>query len=123
MEYGPRALGNRTVFASCSDPTINKWLNDRLHRTEFMPFAPVTLWEARHQCYENCSGAEHAAQFMTITFDCTDYMKKTSPAAVHIDGTIELCAWVPQKPEVPPMDVDDLLHGRRSLDHRARHDR
>ena len=28
-----------------------------------------------------------AAQFMTITFDCTDFMRRTCPAAVHIDGT------------------------------------
>jgi carbamoyltransferase len=52
-----------------------------------MPFAPVTLFEERHSCYENIDGAESAAQFMTITLDCTDYMKRTSPAAVHVDGT------------------------------------
>ena len=33
------------------------------------------------------AGAEYTAEFMTITFDCTDYMKRTSPAAVHVDGT------------------------------------
>ena len=32
-------------------------------------------------------GGEYAAQFMTLTFDCTEKMKETSPAAVHIDGT------------------------------------
>lgn len=41
----------------------------------------------RHRCYENVDGAESAAQFMTITLNCTDYMRRTSPAAVHIDGT------------------------------------
>ena len=56
-------------------------------RTEFMPFAPATLYEYREKCYKNIRGAEHAATFMTITLDCTDYMKKTSPAAVHVDGT------------------------------------
>jgi carbamoyltransferase len=35
----------------------------------------------------NVAGAEHAAEFMTMTFDCTEYMRKTCPAAVHIDGT------------------------------------
>jgi carbamoyltransferase len=66
---------------------VNQWLNKRLGRTEFMPFAPVTLWEARERCYVNTAGAEHTAEFMTVTFDCTDFMKKSCPAAVHVDGT------------------------------------
>lgn len=87
MEYGPRALGNRSILYRATDPAVNQWLNERLGRTEFMPFAPATLYEARHQCYRNMAGAELAAQFMTLTFNCTDFMKKSSPAAVHIDGT------------------------------------
>ena len=87
MEYGPRALGNRSILYHGRDPSVNLWLNERLGRTEFMPFAPVTLWEARDHCYKNIGGAEHAAEFMTITFDCTDLMKAQCPAAVHVDGT------------------------------------
>ncbi|MBC8179848.1 carbamoyltransferase, partial [candidate division KSB1 bacterium] len=87
MEYGPRALGNRTIMYQPTDPTVNKWLNERLVRTEFMPFAPVTLWEDRDNCYLNVSGAEETARFMTITFDCTDSMKKNCPAVCHVDGT------------------------------------
>jgi carbamoyltransferase len=87
MEYGPRALGNRSILYQATKPDVNQWLNQRLGRTEFMPFAPVTLFEHRHSCYKNTDGAEYAAQFMTITFDCTDQMKRESPAAVHVDGT------------------------------------
>ena len=87
MEYGPRALGNRSVLYHAREPAVNQWLNQRLGRTEFMPFAPVTLWEARERCYVNLEGAEHAAEFMTITFDCTDWMRQNCPAAVHVDGT------------------------------------
>ncbi|MFC1709273.1 carbamoyltransferase [Candidatus Omnitrophota bacterium] len=87
MEYGPRALGNRSILYHACDPKVNEWLNNNLERTEFMPFAPATLYEYRHQCYKKIEKAEYAAEFMTITFDCTDYMKKVSPAAVHIDGT------------------------------------
>ena len=87
MEYGPRALGNRTILYHAREPEVNQWLNKRLGRTEFMPFAPVTLWEARERCYVNLAGAEHTAEFMTITFDCTDFMRKSCPAAVHVDGT------------------------------------
>jgi carbamoyltransferase len=87
MEYGPRALGNRSILYHASEPEVNQWLNQRLGRTEFMPFAPATLYKERHRCYNNIDGAEHAAQFMTVTFDCTDFMKRTCPAAVHVDGT------------------------------------
>ena len=87
MEYGPRALGNRSILYQATDPTVNDWLNKRLQRTEFMPFAPVTLEEFADQCYLNLDGARDAARFMTITFDCTDWMKKHCPAVVHVDGT------------------------------------
>lgn len=87
MEYGPRALGNRSILYRATEPDVNQWLNQRLGRTEFMPFAPVTLYEQRHSCYKNIDGGDYAAQFMTITFDCTDEMKRQSPAAVHVDGT------------------------------------
>jgi carbamoyltransferase len=87
MEYGPRALGNRSILYHAREPGVNQWLNQRLGRTEFMPFAPVTLWEAAGRCYEGLAGAEHAAEFMTITFDCTPWMREHCPAAVHVDGT------------------------------------
>jgi carbamoyltransferase len=87
MEYGPRALGNRSILYQTTDRTVNDWLNKRLKRTEFMPFAPVTLKEYAGQCYKDTAGAEVPARFMTITFDCTDWMKEKCPAVVHIDGT------------------------------------
>ena len=87
MEYGPRALGNRSILYHGREPEVNQWLNQRLGRTEFMPFAPVTMWEKRHENYRGLAGAEYTAQFMTITFDCTDLMKQSCPAAVHVDGT------------------------------------
>ena len=87
MEYGPRALGHRSILYHAKEPAVNQWLNQRLGRTEFMPFAPATLYEHRASCYNNIEGADYAAQFMTLTFDCTDQMKRDCPAAVHVDGT------------------------------------
>lgn len=87
MEYGPRALGNRSILYQAKNPEVNQWLNTRLKRTEFMPFAPATLYEDRHLCYKNIEGAEQTARFMTITFDVTPQMLKDCPAAVHVDGT------------------------------------
>jgi carbamoyltransferase len=87
MEYGPRALGNRSILYHAKEPAVNQWLNQRLGRTEFMPFAPSTLYEHREACYKNIKGGEYAALFMTLTFDCTEPMKRDCPAAVHVDGT------------------------------------
>lgn len=87
MEFGPRALGNRTILYQPTDRSVNDWLNQALSRTEFMPFAPSTLGEAAGQCFRHVEGAERSARFMTITFDCTDWMKKRCEGVVHIDGT------------------------------------
>jgi len=87
MEYGPRALGNRSVLYHARQPEVNQWLNARLGRTEFMPFAPVTLADAADRCYRRLDGMRHAAEFMTITTDCTPWMREHCPAAVHVDGT------------------------------------
>ena len=87
MEYGPRALGARSILYQTSDPSVNDWLNERLKRTEFMPFAPATLSDHAHRCYRGVEGAEDSARFMTITFDCTEEMMDRSPGVVHADGT------------------------------------
>ena len=87
MEYGPRALGNRSVLYPAKEAAVNQWLNHQLGRTEFMPFAPAALASEAHRLFVNLDGCEKAAEFMTVTFDCTDEMKAKCPAAVHIDGT------------------------------------
>lgn len=87
MEYGPRALGNRSILYHARDKTVNEWLNKRLKRTEFMPFAPVVLDTFAKKCFLNLKGAEYSAKFMTITFNCSSYIKNNSPAVVHVDGT------------------------------------
>jgi carbamoyltransferase len=87
MEYGPRALGNRSILYQPTDHSVNDWLNKNLRRTEFMPFAPSTLYEYATKCYKNVSGAYDSARFMTITFQCTEWMKEHCSGVVHIDGT------------------------------------
>lgn len=88
MEYGPRALGNRSILYPAREPEVNQWLNEQLGRTEFMPFAPAVLAEAAPRLFHGIDdGCSKTAEFMTITFDCTDEMIAHSPAAVHVDGT------------------------------------
>jgi carbamoyltransferase len=87
MEYGPRALGNRSVLYEAKEPEVNLWLNHQLGRTEFMPFAPAVLANSSGELFSNLAGGERTAEFMTITFDCKEKMCVESPAAVHIDKT------------------------------------
>ena len=87
MEYGPRALGNRSILYQASDPSVNAWLNKHLKRTEFMPFAPSTIAEHAGDYYKNVEGACETAKYMTITFDCTAKCKEKQPACVHVDNT------------------------------------
>jgi carbamoyltransferase len=88
MEYGPRALCNRSILYKADDPQVNTWLNQRLKRTEFMPFAPVLLREDAPRFLEHYDAAHSvAASYMTITYDVTDLCKRTAPAIVHVDGT------------------------------------
>jgi len=88
MEYGPRALGNRSILYRAGDPKVNTWLNQQLKRTEFMPFAPVLRELDASKYLENYSSATaHTAQFMTITYRVTQRCKDEAPAVVHIDST------------------------------------
>ena len=87
MEWGPRALGNRSIFATPADATINQTLNDRLKRTEFMPFAPIVRMEDAEQWFTGVEKAPEAARFMTVSFPTTPEFKQRCPAAVHVDGT------------------------------------
>jgi len=86
MEFGPRALGNRSILYHCTDRTVNMWLNEQLGRTEFMPFAPICKMENAGALFDKI-GAEQTAEYMTITFNCSDEFKNNYPAACHIDGT------------------------------------
>jgi len=87
MEHGPRALCHRSIMYHCNDKSVNHWLNERMQRTEFMPFAPVTAVELADKCYKNWKPEHIATYYMTVTYDCYDEMIKDCPAAVHIDGT------------------------------------
>ncbi|MGE3343022.1 MAG: carbamoyltransferase C-terminal domain-containing protein [Vicinamibacterales bacterium] len=102
LELGPRALGHRTILYRTSDPAVNQWLNQRLNRTEFMPFAPVTLDAYADQCYVGLEKARASADYMTVTFDCTPAMRAQSPAVVHLDGTA--------RPQLVRPETDAFYH-------------
>ncbi len=102
MEFGPRALGNRSILYPCSDRTANDWLNHQLRRTEFMPFAPIALWEDAEEYFEIGAGEKRAAEFMTLVVPCTEKMRRECPAAVHVDGSA--------RPQLVRRDINPSVH-------------
>lgn len=88
IEYWPRALWNRSILYRANDETVHKWLNDKLKRTEFMPFAPIILEEDfKKYFFVSSQNIIYTEEFMTITYKCKDNLKIISPAVVHIDWT------------------------------------
>ncbi|MCX6701603.1 MAG: hypothetical protein NTX96_00150 [Candidatus Zambryskibacteria bacterium] len=102
QEYGPRALGHRSILCHADDPNINHSLNEKLVRTEFMPFAPVVADYQTKELFENIDGAEYTARFMTITRKCTTLMNEVGKAAVHIDNTA--------RPQIVTSNTDDSYY-------------
>jgi len=88
MEFGPRALGNRSILADAHDPAVVARLNRRVkHRDFWMPFAPAILAECADGYFENPK--RHDASTMTIAFRATERAKREIPAALHpADGTL-----------------------------------
>src|SRR6185295_1699440 len=52
MEFGPRAMGARSILARPDDPAVTETLNRRLDRSEIMPFDPVVLAEDAERVFE-----------------------------------------------------------------------
>ncbi len=101
MEYGPRALGNRSILAAPVDAKVNDWLNERLGRTEFMPFAPVVLREYVDELFKDALVTD-ALRFMTITLDVRQEWLDRMPAVCHVDGTA--------RPQVLDRESTPFLH-------------
>lgn len=89
MEYGPRALGNRSILFHALDKKINMYLNKKLNRTETMPFAPIFNLKNAKKLIKNFKQNDLiSCENMTMCVEATDLMKKMAPAAVHVDNTI-----------------------------------
>jgi carbamoyltransferase len=87
MEYGPRALGARSILANPSRRETHDLLNKRLARSEFMPFAPVIAAERAATVFDVDSVNAYACRFMTVTCNVKPQWRERIPAVVHIDGS------------------------------------
>lgn len=87
MEYGPRALGNRSILVRPDDVSVNDWLNRRLDRSEYMPFAPITMARHSSRIYAGTEPAASCLPFMTIALPVKDAQRPSHAGVVHVDGT------------------------------------
>ena len=83
-EWGPRALGNRSIVADPRRPEMKDILNRRIkHRESFRPFAPSILAEKTGEWFEQ----SHPSPFMTMAYAVKPEMRDKIPAPTHVDGT------------------------------------
>jgi carbamoyltransferase len=87
MEFGPRALGNRSLILDAREQEIIGRVNKRLNRTEFMPFAPVVLEQDFSQYFRTSNQSLQPFWYMTMTCDVLESRRSEIPAVTHIDGT------------------------------------
>jgi carbamoyltransferase len=83
-EWGPRALGNRSIVADPRRPDMKDILNARIkHREMFRPFAPSILAESTGEYFEN----SYPCPFMTQAYSVRREKRDAIPAPTHVDGT------------------------------------
>ena len=86
-EWGPRALGNRSIVADPRRPEMKDILNQRIkHRESFRPFAPSITEEATGEFFEKT----HPSPFMTFAYPVRAEKRSVIPAPTHVDGTARL---------------------------------
>ena len=87
MEFGPRALGARSILASPIDPAMQARLNELKDREDFRPVAPVVPEEVMADWFVNGSANGGKAPFMLFVYEVDPVRAACIPAAVHVDGT------------------------------------
>lgn len=83
-EYGPRALGNRSIVANPRDPDVTKRINSTVKRRPlYQPFCPSFLEDERERLFESSFKHKH----MAIAFRMKKEFWEDLPSAIHVDGT------------------------------------
>ena len=114
-EFGPRALGNRSLLADPRKPEMKDILNSRVkHRQAFRPFAPIVLAERMKEIFEG----DEDLPFMLIAKPVRPEWRDKIPAIVHVDGTarVQTVREADQSDALPPAE------GVRGADRRSRAD-
>ena len=99
MEYGPRALGNRSILANPAAPGIADEVNGRIKfREKWRPFCPSILAEKAPEII----GTEHNSDYMTFSFIVEKEWASKVPEIVHVDGSA--------RPQTVKKDTNPRFH-------------
>ncbi|HWE23792.1 MAG TPA: carbamoyltransferase C-terminal domain-containing protein [Myxococcales bacterium] len=87
-EFGPRALGNRSILAAPRDAAMRDKLNRSIKfREEFRPFAPAVPIESASRYFELPPGGDRLGRFMSGVFPVRREWRERLAAVTHVDGT------------------------------------
>ncbi|MDB5049477.1 MAG: putative carbamoyl transferase, carbamoyltransferase [Fibrobacteres bacterium] len=88
MEWGPRALGARSILADPGRPDMQAILNEKVkHREAFRPFAPAVCAEDADEYFQCDSPLPLPADFMLMVYPIREKWRARLPAVTHVDGT------------------------------------
>jgi carbamoyltransferase len=90
-EFGPRALGHRSILADPRQPAIRDWINAKVKQREwFRPLAPMVLEERASDWFDLPGRAPFSFPFMQFAAPVRPHMAAQVPAITHVDGTARL---------------------------------
>jgi len=88
MEWGPRALGSRSILSNACNPKMRDILNLKVkHREHFRPFAPVVTAEDAYKYFEADKPLPLPADFMLMVYPIKRDKRRLIPAVTHVDGS------------------------------------
>jgi carbamoyltransferase len=113
VEFGPRALGHRSILTAPHDVAMRDRLNrDIKYREEFRPFAPVVTIEAADRYFELPPGGARLARFMSGVFPVRPEHRARLAAITHVDGTARV--QTVERAMAPRLHALLEAYGRRS---------
>ena len=99
MEFGPRALGGRSILANPVFPDIKDKVNEQVkYRESWRPFCPSMIYEKRDDYLADAN----EASFMIVAYHLKEDMKEKIPCIVHVDGTV--------RPQAVTREANPLYH-------------
>jgi len=88
MEWGPRALGSRSILSNACNPKMQELLNLKVkHREKFRPFAPVVCEDDALKYFECDKPIPLPTDFMLMVYPIKEKWHKKIPAVTHVDGS------------------------------------
>jgi carbamoyltransferase len=117
MEFGPRALGGRSILASPLKPQMQARLNEIKDREDFRPVAPVVKEEKCHEWFTRrgrMTSPSEKAPFMLFVYDVKPEVADRIPAVRHVDGTARVQT-INRTQNQPYYDVIDAFERRTGV--------